>query len=515
MKPTFPVHLVSALLLLAAGCGTTTGPLGTGPAPCEGDGAACPDEPPAESVCLDHLAAGELLDGCGVFVGGILSGEDDANPGTKDKPLRTLQRAVELARKGRGRVFACDDGFYDPLTVPSGVDLIGGYNCLNWKRDPESGGPTLQVPRDTSVLLTIEPAGPEDTGAADGVSRIVQFRVAAAGPTAVLVKSGATVEIVRGWIRASYGWAGRDGKELSGPGHAPDGANGVRGGDACSADTVPGGAAVVNPCDGGIPSIGGKGGDGLADGAGDGDDGEPAPTPNPRNDGRGGDGESTGTPCDGGTLGINGAYGAAGVAGEGIGNLDETGWNSNKAGDGGRGMPGQGGGGGGGLRGGLSVCGTATKGGASGGSGAAGGCGGRGGLGGENGYPSIGLVALHAKVTVRDSVIITSAGGPGGDGGAPEEGGLGGRGLRGGALGDDRWACHGGDGGRGGDGGYGGPGRGGDSIGIAYLDEDQLTLEGVTFELGLPGEGGVSWEWNGDEIRGEDGKAAETLRFPE
>ncbi|WP_437478487.1 hypothetical protein [Sorangium sp. So ce1014] len=38
-----------------------------------------------------------------------------------------------------------------------------------------------------------------------------------------------------------------------------------------------------------------------------------------------------------------------------------------------------------------------------------------------------------------------------------------------------------------GPGGYGGPGRGGDSIGIAYLDEDQLTLAGVTYELGPPG----------------------------
>ncbi|WP_437797973.1 hypothetical protein [Sorangium sp. So ce693] len=70
-------------------------------------------------------------------------------------------------------------------------------------------------------------------------------------------------------------------------------------------------------------------------------------------------------------------------------------------------------------------------------------------------------------------------------------------------------------GGQGGDGGYGGPGRGGDSIGIAYLDEDQLTLEGVTFEIGLPGPGGTSWEWTGDVITGEDGIAVKTQRFPE
>ncbi|KYF54740.1 hypothetical protein BE08_32300 [Sorangium cellulosum] len=515
MKPTFPVHLASSLLPLAIGCGTTTGPLDVGPAPCDGERAACPDEPPAESVCLDHLAADELLDGCGVFVGGLVGGGDDANPGTRDKPLRTLQRAVELARKGRGRVFACNDGFFNPLTVPSGVDLIGGYSCLNWKFDPEDAGPTLQVLRDTSVLLTVEPAGPEDTGAADGVSRIVQFRLDAAGPTVVLVRSGTTVEIVRSRIRASYGWAGRDGKALSGPLRATRGAHGLYGGDACSAEIVPGGAAMVNPCDGGTPSTGGKGGDGLASGAGDGDDGEPAPAPNPNNVGRGGGGDMPDVGCTSGTPGIRGAWGAAGTPGQGIGRIDETGWHSDKAGDGGWGMPGQGGGGGGGRRGGLSVCGAATKGGAGGGSGGAGGCGGRGGLAGENGYPSIGLLALHAKVTVRDSAIMTSAAGPGGDGGEPQDGGLGGRGAPGGALGDGTWSCPGGNGGEGGPGGYGGPGRGGDSIGIAYLDEDQLTLEGVTFELGPPGEGGVSWDWTGSEIRGEDGIAVKTLRFPE
>ncbi|WP_236644579.1 hypothetical protein [Sorangium cellulosum] len=153
-----------------------------------------------------------------------------------------------------------------------------------------------------------------------------------------------------------------------------------------------------------------------------------------------------------------------------------------------------------------------TKGGAGGGSGGAGGCGGRGGRGGENGQPSIAILALHAEVTVRDSIITSDNGGPGGDGGLPEEGGKAGRGAPGGALGDGMWSCQGGSGGPGGD---GGPGRGGDSIGIAHLDEDQLTLEGVTFELGLPGPGGTSWEWSGEVITGEDGIAVETQRFPE
>ncbi|WP_159397540.1 hypothetical protein [Sorangium cellulosum] len=296
---------------------------------------------------------------------------------------------------------------------------------------------------------------------------------------------------------------------------APDGAHGMYGADACSAATVAGGPAVVNPCEGGIQSVGGKGGDGLPDGAGDGEDGDPVPTSNPDHHGQGGLGNRADGGCDGGFTGISGMWGDAGTPGAGIGRITETGWEGDKAADGSRGMPGQGGGGGGGRRGGLAVCGVTSKGGAGGGSGGAGGCGGRGGRGGENGEPSIGIVALHAKLTVRDSVIATHAAGAGGDGGPPEEGGKGGRGAPGGAVGDGTWSCGGGSGGRGGDGGYGGPGRGGDSIGIAYLDEDQLTLEGVTYELGPPGKGGTSWSHEGSAVTGEDGSVLETLHFLE
>ncbi|WP_437613543.1 hypothetical protein WMF20_12545 [Sorangium sp. So ce834] len=45
--------------------------------------------------------------------------------------------------------------------------------------------------------------------------------------------------------------------------------------------------------------------------------------------------------------------------------------------------------------------------------------------GGENGSPSVGIVALHARVTVRDSEIETADGGRGGDGGELQRGGRG------------------------------------------------------------------------------------------
>ncbi|WP_437338476.1 hypothetical protein [Sorangium sp. So ce394] len=518
MRLNSAILLVFLLPLAAAGCGTAPGVNDPDGAPPCGGPSTCAGDPIPESVCLEHLAAGRAMDGCGVFVNDPVLGGDDANPGTKDRPVTSLPRAIELARTGRGRVFLTRNAFVEPTMLPSGVDIHGGFDFLEWERQRAPEDPVYAMAKLTApvghIPLTLEPARAGDTGAADGVSIIDHVFVRSATHIGMLVRSGAAVEIIGSWIEAGYGLGGGDGEKWPWPNQAARGPDGQYGGDACSAATVPGGARAVNSCEGGIPSIGGRGGDGLPDGASDGEDGQPSSLSQPTY-GRGGDGDVPGVHCERGQAALHGDPGAVGASGKGRGRIDETGWHGDRAGDGGRGTPGQGGGGGGGRRGGLAVCGVASKGGAGGGSGGAGGCGGRGGRGGENGQPSIGIVALHAKVTVRDSIITSYDGGPGGDGGEPEHGGKGGRGASGGAVGDGTWSCGGSDGGLGGDGGYGGPGRGGDSIGIAYLDEERLTLEGVTFELGLPGPGGRSWEWSGDVITGEEGIAVETLRFPE
>ncbi|WP_437636859.1 hypothetical protein [Sorangium sp. So ce854] len=67
----------------------------------------------------------------------------------------------------------------------------------------------------------------------------------------------------------------------------------------------------------------------------------------------------------------------------------------------------------------------------------------------------------------------------------------------------------GGGGSEGGHGGHGGPGRGGDSIGVAPLDEDRLTALDVTFTLGPPGKDGIRRDEEGKMISGEDGVAVE------
>ncbi|WP_044986721.1 hypothetical protein [Sorangium cellulosum] len=508
------IVLLLALPLATVGCESAPGPIDSDGPPCALT-SSCEGEAPPEAVCLEHLAADRMADGCGVFVAGSFFGGDDANPGTKNKPVRSILRAIELARVGRGRVFACNDVFEGAVVLPSGVDLYGGIDCQTFERFGEDVTTGIVVRYDPIITLIVEPAGAGDTGAADGVSTIDHMTILSKAHIGMLVRSGSTVEFIQGELRASYGGGGGQGEGWPGFNRAPAGGHGIYGGDVCSAATVAGGPAVVNPCEGGIPSVGGKGGDGLPDGAGDGEDGEPVSEPDPGHDGKGGLGDRPDGGCSNGVTGKSGSWGVIGVPGEGIGRLTETGWEGDWAAAGSPGTPGQGGGGGGGRRGGLAVCGVASRGGAGGGSGGAGGCGGRGGRGGGNGRPTIGIAVLHAKLTVRDSLLETLDAGPGGDGGLPEEGGYGGRGAPGGALGDGTWSCGGGEGGRGGDGGYGGPGRGGDSIGIAYLDEDQLTLEGVKYELGPPGEGGISWNHDGSMVTGEDGTQIETLRFPE
>ncbi|KYG11183.1 hypothetical protein BE21_08410 [Sorangium cellulosum] len=513
-------RLLLLMPLAAVGCGIDLGPYEDEQpsAPC--GAASCAPAPPPESVCRGYLTADQAEDGCGVFVDGF--GGDDENPGTRDKPVQSLPRGVALARTGRGRVFLCSR-HSGAITLPSGVDLVGSFDCTNdWKRRNPSDDPIISS-FPVGVALTIEPARPDDTGAADGVSTLVNVRIGTTEDVGLLARSGSAVEIVRSELFGSPRYrAADDARTLPDP---PEGAPGNGGVQGCSVAPAAGGAPAMSSCHDGAVTIGGKGGDGGAtasgDGgdAGDGGDGVPAPgpdaSPDDRRWGAGGTGDHGDGRCQDGQPGKDGAPGVDGAPGQGIGRLSENGWIGSRAWEGSRGRPGQGGGGGGGLRGSAALCGVASRSGPSGGSGGGGGCGGNGGKGGSNGIPSIAILALHAKVTVRDSLIGTGPAMPGADGGAPQDGSRGGRGGIG-AYSPDAIAraCDGGDGGLGGPGGYGGGGRGGDSIGIAHLDDTELVLENVTFELGEPGAGGIGNPAD-PATWGEDGIAVEALRFPE
>lgn len=520
MKITVAAWVLLLCSPAALGCATETF---TPPCP---EGGTC-DVEPSEEVCLEGLAALRVQAGCGVFVSRAWG--DDSNPGTMDRPVKTLARAIALAPRARGRLFACTDAYTEAISLPSGIDLWGGFVCWSrWSHFTEGAfnkPANLASPDDGGPPIPVVAAQDDGEVTSDGVSTIVDMHVLqewrsglGLSSIAMRLQPGAVVEVLRSVIQADSAQKGEDGEDAAYFAPAASyGEIGAIGRDACSAATVVGAPAVTTVC-GDLVSTGGKGGDGYPDRGGDAQDGKPLPVPNPTDGGLGGAGAKDGATCEHGRDGEDGAPGAPGGGGRG-GRLTEAGWEGVPGGQGGTGAPGQGGGGGGGAPGGRSACGNAALGGASGGSGGGGGCGGAGGKGGGAGGASIAIFAhTGSKLTLRETQVITGGGGYGGRGG---EGQLGGQGAQGGPPGQASdlggvYACRGGYGGWGGKGGYGGGGAGGPSIGIAYADDEQLTLDRVTFEIGEGGPGGVAdvFDETRDKAnRGSDGFAAETMRF--
>ncbi|WP_207213791.1 hypothetical protein [Sorangium cellulosum] len=456
---------------------------------------------------------------------------DDGNPGTKEEPVKTLAHAIAIAPRARGRVIVCNENYFEAITLPSGIDLLGGYDCFGtrpwWKHSKERKYYHMAIllpPSDNAIPITVVAAQDDGEGTTDGVSTIVDMHVLqerrlgqGLDSIALRLEPGAVVEVLRSVIEADRGGSGENGQDAVYVDPQPAyGEIGAIGRDACSAATVAGASAVTTVC-GDMVSTGGKGGDGAPDRGGDAEDGEPLPASTPGEAGLGGAGAKDGAPCRDGRRGGDGAPGAPGAAGQG-GRLTEAGWVGVPGRQGGTGAPGQGGGGGGGAPGGRSACGNAALGGASGGSGGGGGCGGTGGRGGAAGGASIGIFAHSgSKLTLRETRVVTAEGGYGGKGG---EGRMGGQGAQGGPPGESptlgEHACRGGYGGWGGTGGYGGGGSGGPSIGIVYADDEQLTLDRVTFEIGPAGQGGIAdvFDETRDKAnRGSDGFSAEMMRF--
>ncbi|AUX27387.1 uncharacterized protein SOCEGT47_079750 [Sorangium cellulosum] len=149
--------------------------------PCA-DGGTCDPEPsaaPSEEECLEGLAALRVQAGCGVFASRSFG--DDSNPGTMEKPVKTLARAVALAPRARGRVFACTDSYSESLTLRSGIDLWGGFVCwAGWPHYTEgsaSGVVTLFTPNAGGPPITVVAAQDDGEGATDGVTTIVDMHV--------------------------------------------------------------------------------------------------------------------------------------------------------------------------------------------------------------------------------------------------------------------------------------------------------------------------------------------------
>lgn len=503
-------------------CGCSSGPIGE--PNCDGDPMVKPPE-----------------DGCGIFVSASLG--DDANPGSRAEPVKTLRKAFELADAGSHSVYACAETFDQTLGF-YGTSIWGGFDCAHGWRHLGAGGKTViapegPVPQVVSFggqgitfanLRIVAPDGNDvdriqkgSIGIAtlEGVqlklvaSEIITGRGGKPGGSSIPIylRKGSEIEVIDSRIVASDGADGEPGAPAEG-GAAADGAPGHPGADACTVDAVAGTAAVMTECDDGS-SVSGEGGLGLADRGSGGGYGELLLEPNPTGAGLGGVGQQGDTACSDGQRGLDGAVGTQGQGARRPG-VAVWGRTLGKGQDGQFGRPGQGGGGGGGSRGGPVACGAGPEGGAFGGSGGSGGCGGKPGKGGFAGGASIGIVTRGAKVAVRGSTIETGRGGRGGAGGAGLPGGSGAPGGEGGrAVSGTLPGCRGGDGGNGGPGGGGGGGLGGHSVGIAYLGTVDVTREDVqaTFVLGTAGKGGPGGDRDATESAGDDGVAAEFLPF--
>lgn len=425
--------------------------------------------------------ASELTNELGVFVA---SSGSRTGAGTRDRPIDTIQAAIDLAKRVGKRVYVCGGTYEEAITVADSISIIGGLDCRanEWR----SGGPITRIVSPSSPAMRAA-----DIGSPTRIEGIELVAPNAGAPSqssiGLIVANCRGLVIARSSIIAGDAAKGDDGVEgakLAQPLSA-DGRNLVDAAECPNAIciptwslSVPGG---VNVCDGvRVAESGGAGGTGgawrvvneisrfafvlyAADTA-------PRP-PIDRSGAAGADGVD-GAPAD--VMGITlGGY----APGHGHDGTD--------------GAPGKGGRGGSGHSPDPQVEANApgVKGvwrGWSGASGGAGGCPGLAGSAGKGGGASIAALLVESVVTF-DSVTLTS-----GRGGAGGLGTFGSAPTGGGNPGSDAgfaFLTHPAHGGRGGLSGVSTNGSSGPSIAIAHVGP-KPTLQG-TFKL-VPGVGGAS-----------------------
>jgi hypothetical protein len=437
---------------------------------------------------------------------------DDANSGTKAGPVRTLQKAIDLALANTHAIYACAEQFDEAVVLPPGIKLFGGLDCERAFLSPGDARRTSIAGPPDAVTVTV--VGGELTTRLENVTiRASDATLEGGSSIAVLALQNARFELLNSDVHAGRGAPGVRGEDGS-PSwiDAEDGSDGVIGLNACKSTFHNGGEPSVHIC-GDRVSVGGRGGSGgTFDNTQGGNDGFPLSVMS--GPGTGGQGETAAAACTNGGDGEDGFHGSDGTGGKGKSRLSAFGYFGLRGEDGGGGLPGQGGGGGGGSRSaGICMLNSPGKVGAGGGAGGSGGCGGRGGRGGGFGGASIGIASVSATVTLDAVDIFTERGGDGGAGGLPQLGGFGGSGGKGGdgALGISG-ACAGGKGGRGGQGGHGGGGMGGPSLGIAFVGGvgAQPNLHGV---IVIPGPAGIGGPAPTPEAEGQSGEVAEVLEL--
>jgi len=476
-------------------------------------------------------AGGQDTGSCGTAPAGI----GGANPClTIDKGL---SRAANLLRD---RVLVAAGSYTEQVSVANGIDLLGGYNALNWSRDPDANLTLISPDAGSGHRKTLVASGITASTLVEGfvITGGTAYTAGANSYAIYVTGSDGDLAIEDNLIYAGDGAPGSGG---AGGEDGEDGEDGAAGADAyetptssCS-ETSSGGSGGGGLSCAGQDVSGGDGGDavcrptqGIQDSGQDGDDGA---GPNPGASGDGGwDGGTTQnegclichlppetmTGGDGG----NGQQGSHGTAGGGCIDADGTVENNEWVGDEGnagqQAGPGGGGGGGGAGGGGEDMQGSLCWDdlGGTGGGGGSGACGGTGGAAGTGGGGSFGIFihGCSSAPSIAGNTIHRGNGGAGGGGGAGGVGGAGGDGAGGGADDTGNYDFCTGAGGKGGQGGHGGHGGGGGGVayGIwassygggspSYEDDNTFPAAGAG---GTGGAGGGSLGSSG--VAGQDG----------
>jgi hypothetical protein len=439
---------------------------------------------PADVPCL-------INERYGVFVSP--AGNDFSGAGTRNAPVKTIGRALQLAKGNVTRVYVCDDGagYTDAVAIDATLDgmaVYGGFECAGWtyattrraKVHPVNGV-ALSV-KGLIAGLTVEDLEFDAADAAMGESSI----------GAIVETAGNVV------LRGVKIVAGKGGK-------GADGVEGANGADGIAADAPQAGSGAMCPAqftqqNGGAwagPTIcGSKGGSGgIATRNTDGTNGYPGDLRtevDPPNVDNGGAKGPVGQDGNAGSLGNAGLSGNANAAG---GTFSAVGYAiAARGGDGKAGNAGQGGGGGGAS----NVAAGSGCIGASGGAGGMGGCGGNPGTGAAGGGASVAVLSWQSTLILDRCELSSADAGSGGNGG---NGGLGGFGKPGGAGGPAYGlpdggigigkAGNGGQGGNGGPGGSGAGGNGGPSYALVYKGNTPTKLSGTSLAHGAGGAKGI------------------------
>ncbi|MBS2011993.1 MAG: hypothetical protein JST00_03835 [Deltaproteobacteria bacterium] len=377
-----------------------------------------------------------------VFVSTL--GRPDAT-GTKEAPVNTVKRALEIVGGAKQRIYVCEGTYDERISLKVPVSLYGGLSCQGGTWKPNSSRPVFGRKNEQGFALDVSAAGAFEIvdlefdaapGSATSKNSIAARVVASPGLTLkrVTLAAAAGAEGAPGGAAATGVRVPSDGKGIGGSAGAGAGPR------ACTC-TI--GGPTAGGQGGGPPNGGGLGGSGDVNGSG-------------LADGAGGAGGSTDCSAGKGHDGGDAPDEMPAATPTKWGAIASDDWAAAEGARGSNGKSGQGGGGGG------------ANGAGGGGSGGCGGCGGSGGNPGGGGGASVALLAIRSPIRIVASTLTTQTGGRGGKGGTGGSGGEVGFSGGGGTGGAGADGCAGGQGGKGGAGGHGSGGPGGVAAGILH-----------------------------------------------